>query len=329
MSTDQSRVAGEVHATDGHERNEERYRAAERAMWQHHGMEPTERWVEAEALDLSVRALEHGRGRPVLFVHGTPTAGGVFVPLVGQLSGVHAIVVDRPGCGLSDPLVLTDMTPERLRDLNEEWFSQLIGTVADGPVDVVASSAGGLAALVLAARRPDLVRTLALLGAPAVEGMRLPVSMRMATFSPVARAVARHHINERDLRRSFRSMGHGDPVSAGRLSQEDLEWRYALSRDTDTYAHEMKMLHLAATWRGPRPDWVASAAEIESLVAPSLWVAGENDPFATPDQMRSWASHARDATFRVMPGSGHQPWIDRPAEHARLLEQWWPSLGAR
>lgn len=329
MSTDQSRAAGEVHATDARGRSEERYRAAERAMWNHHGVEPTERRVEADALGLSVRALEHGDGRPVLFVHGTPTAGGVFVPLVGQMRGVHAIVVDRPGCGLSDPLDFNGMTPERMRSVVEAWMSPLIEAVSKGPVDVVGSSAGGLAALVLAARRPDLVRTLVLLGAPAVTGMRLPMSMRMATFSPVARAVARHHINERDLRRSFRSMGHGDLVSSGGLSQADLEWRYALSRDTHTYAHEMKMLHVAATWRGPRPQWLASTAEIESLLAASLWVAGENDPFATPDQMRSWASHAKDATVQAMPGSGHQPWIDRPVEHARLLEEWWASCGAQ
>jgi pimeloyl-ACP methyl ester carboxylesterase len=329
MSADQSRAAGEVYATDARERNEERYREAELAMWRHHGMEPTERWVEDDALGLRVRALEHGTGRPVLFVHGTPAAGGVFVPLVGQLRGVRAIVVDRPGCALSDPLDLTGMTPERLRDLTEAWLSLLIGTVADGPVDVVANSAGGLAALVLAARRPDLVRSLALLGAPAVEGMKVPVGMRMATFTPVARAVARHQITERDLRRSFRTMGHGDLVNAGGLSPADLEWRYALSRDTHTYVNELRQLRLAATWRGTRPQWVASTAEIESVLAPTLWVAGERDPFATPDRMRSWAGFARDATVRVMPRSGHQPWIDRPAEHARLLEEWWPSLGAR
>ena len=328
MSTDRSRAAGKVHATDARERDEERYRAAERAMWNHHGMEPTERWVEADAHRLRVRALEHGGGRPVLFVHGTPTAGGVFVPLVGQLSGVRAIVVDRPGCGLSAPLDFAGMTPERMRDVVESWMSPLIQAVSPGPVDVVGSSAGGLAALVLAARRPDLVRTLALLGAPAVDGMRLPPSMCIATFPPVARAVARHQVNERDLRRSFRSMGHGDLVRNGALSKADLEWRYALSRDTQTYAHEMTMLRLAATWRGPRPQWVASPEEIESLAAPSLWVAGEHDPFATPERVRSWARHARDATVRVMTGSGHQPWLDHPAEIARLLEMWWSSLDA-
>ncbi|MFW7413485.1 alpha/beta fold hydrolase [Demequina sp. SO4-18] len=307
--------------------SEQRYREAEAAMWAHHGMEPTERWVEAEDLGIRVHANEHGQGRPSIFIHGTPTAGGVFVPLVGQLTGVRAVVVDRPGCALSEPLDYRGMSPDRAREVIEIWMSRLVEAVSDEPVDLVASSAGGFVALVLAAHRPELVRSVALLGAPAVEGMNLPVWMRMATFAPVANAVARHDVNKGDLRRSFKSMGHGDLVAKGGISQADLEWRYALSRDTDTYAHDMQMMRQAATWRGPRPGWVATTDEIESLTVPSLWVAGDNDPFATPDRIREWASHAPDATFTVMEGSGHQPWIDRPAAHARVLEDWWASIG--
>jgi pimeloyl-ACP methyl ester carboxylesterase len=295
-------------------------------MWARYGMTPTERWIADDALGIRVRALEHGEGRPVIFIHGTPTAGGVFVPLVGHLSGVRAIVVDRPGCGLSEGLDFTGFTPERMREIIDSWAPALVASVSQGPVDVVASSAGGLVALVIAARHPELIRSVALLGAPAVEGMNLPLWMRVGTFAPVARAVSRHHVNERDLRMSFKSMGHGDLVRNGGLSQEDLEWRYALSRDTPTYSHEMQMMRLAASWRGPRPGWVASPQEIAALASPSLWVAGANDPFASPERISEWASHARDSTVQVMPGAGHQPWIDDPKDSARRLEQWWESL---
>lgn len=296
-------------------------------MWAHHGMQPTERWVEAPALGLRVHAKEHGEGRPVVFIHGTPTAGGVFVPLVGELSGVRAVVVDRPGCGLSEGLDFAGFTPDRMREVIDGWAPAVVDAVSDGPVDLVASSAGGLVALVMASRHPELVRSVALLGAPAVDGMILPAAMRLGTFAPVARAVARHRVNEGDLRRSFKSMGHGDLVRKGGISKADLEWRYALSRDTTTYAHEMQMMRLAATWRGPRPGWTASRQEIESLAVPSLWVAGERDPFASPERIRDWASHAPDSSVTVMGDSGHQPWIDDPAAHARLLEKWWERIG--
>lgn len=296
-------------------------------MWAHHGMAPIERWVRADALGIQVRALEYGEGRPVLFVHGTPTAGGVFVPLVGQLNGVRAVVVDRPGCGLSERLNFEGMTSDGVRNVIEDWMPAVIESIADGAVDVVGSSAGGMAALVLALRRPDLVHSIALLGAPALAGMKLPLGMRAATFGPVAKAVVRHQVNERDLKRSFKSMGHGDLVASGGLSQADLDWRYALSRDTHTYEHELELMQLAATWRGPRPEWVVSAEELESLQAPSLWVAGDNDPFATPQRIREWASYAANSTVTTMPSTGHQPWIDDPAGHARLLEDWWERIG--
>jgi len=151
---------------------ETRYRAAEAAMWAHHGaLEPLERWVDVPSTGTRVRVLEHGEGRPVLFVHGGPNAGSTWAPLVGRIPGVRALVLDRPGCGLSDPL-------PRLAAARDLWPAMVatqaavIERLAPGPVDVVGSSFGGGCALWLGRSRPDLVRRLVLEGVPAVEGMR-------------------------------------------------------------------------------------------------------------------------------------------------------------
>jgi pimeloyl-ACP methyl ester carboxylesterase len=45
-----------------------------------------------------------GEGLPVLFLHGVNTCGTIWAPLAGRLAGVACLLVDRPGCGLSDPL---------------------------------------------------------------------------------------------------------------------------------------------------------------------------------------------------------------------------------
>ncbi len=122
--------------------------------------------------------------------HGmTPTEQSVVVDGVRRL--VRAIVVDRPGCALSDPLGDAGPTPGRLRDITELWMVAVIEALAGEPADVVASSAGGFAALVPASRRPRLVRSLALLGAPAVQGMNLPMWTRAATIAAVARVDGR------------------------------------------------------------------------------------------------------------------------------------------
>ena len=55
---------------------------------------------------MTTRALFAGPedGIPVLFIHGGPTSGGTWAPLVPRVKGFRCLVLDRPGTGLSDPL---------------------------------------------------------------------------------------------------------------------------------------------------------------------------------------------------------------------------------
>ncbi|MDX5318862.1 MAG: hypothetical protein LPK38_05865, partial [Actinomycetes bacterium] len=111
-------------------RDDARYREAEAAAWAHHGMTPREHWVEVAELGVNVRALVHGEGRTVVFVHGNPTAGNVFVPLVAALRGVRAVVVDRPGCGLSDPIDYRGMTADGLRHAVTAYLVAVVQALA-------------------------------------------------------------------------------------------------------------------------------------------------------------------------------------------------------
>ena len=53
----------------------ERYRRAERALWEHYGLAPTERFIDLESPRVRLRVLEVGSGEPVLFVPGTAGTG--------------------------------------------------------------------------------------------------------------------------------------------------------------------------------------------------------------------------------------------------------------
>jgi pimeloyl-ACP methyl ester carboxylesterase len=102
----------------------------------------------------------------VLFCHIAPGSGGFDPdPEVTAARGVRLISIDRPGYGSSDPT-------------GDEFAS--VGLVADDAVavleDVLAPgataglvgwSAGGRVALAVAARRPDLVSRVAVVGTPA------------------------------------------------------------------------------------------------------------------------------------------------------------------
>lgn len=311
-------------------RDDARYRAAEAALWAHHGMpDAAERWVDAPGLGARVRVLEHGEGNPVVFVHGTPSAGANLVPLVAALPGVRAVVVDRPGCGLSDPIDYRSMSRADLLDAIEAYLGAVVEAVADGPVDLIGSSAGGMAVLHLAAVRPDLARRIVLAGVPAVRGMRLPAQMKAAATAPVARAVPRHWTTERDVRASLRAVGHGPLIDAGGITGPDMDWRLALARHTDTFANEMRLLRRVATWRGLRSDWMLAQPELEAIRAPSLWLVGDRDPYASVERVRGWASHAADSTVVPLPGVGHLPWLDDAAGVGRMVADWWAHPPAR
>lgn len=302
-----------------------RYRAAEQAMWLSHGVDITEHRVPMPDGG-HVHAMEAGAGHDVVFVHGTPSAGGMFAPLVGQLRGVRSIVVDRPGCGLSDPAGGDVSHPLGLRAAATGFLAAVIEHVATAPVDLVASSAGAMPVLMLAADRPDLVRSVTLEGAPAVRGMRLPWHMRAATLRTVSRAVSRFPVGERELRRSLTSIGHGPTLRRGGLSDEDFAWRVALARDTDTYANDLALLRSVAGVRGIRSGWGVGRADVARVRAPSLWVLGDRDPFAREAEFARWAAAAPVSEVRLRAGEGHMPWIDAPQEHARMLERWWATV---
>ena len=123
--------------------NKERYRQAEQRLWESVGLDPVERQVSLHRLGTTVRVLEVGQGPDVLFVHGGSASGANWAPLVARLDGFHCLLLDRPGCGLSDPL------DADLPDLGR--FGEVAATlVADGldgldvpTAHVVATSLGG------------------------------------------------------------------------------------------------------------------------------------------------------------------------------------------
>ena len=80
-----------------------RFREAEGRLWHSVGVVPQERRVQLRTGE-NVRVQETGDGPPVLFVHGASNAGTSWMSLMAALHGFRCIALDRPGCGLSDPI---------------------------------------------------------------------------------------------------------------------------------------------------------------------------------------------------------------------------------
>jgi len=104
-----------------------------------------------------------GEGPPLLLVHGYGGAAWNFAELARRLPGRRLIVPDLPGHGASGGLPAAPTLA---------GYADALGAVCDAEdvpaVDVVGHSLGGVVALRLAERRPELVRRLVLAAAAGI-----------------------------------------------------------------------------------------------------------------------------------------------------------------
>src|SRR5687768_15853812 len=146
--------------------NESAYRKVENHLFVEAGLDVREASVPLGRLGGEARVLEAGEGDPVLFLSGGPDAGATWAFAVARMRGVRAILVDRPGTGLSPR---SPRTPGV--DTLAGYVSDLTADVLDAlNVDravLVGCSFGGYTALRSAAAQPDRVRGVYLAGCPA------------------------------------------------------------------------------------------------------------------------------------------------------------------
>jgi pimeloyl-ACP methyl ester carboxylesterase len=103
-----------------------------------------------------IRWFEAGEGPPVLLLHGFGGAAWNWTEVAPLLPGRRVLIPDLPGHGGSSPLPAPSLA----------GFADAVAGILDEPAGVVGHSLGGVVALRLAERRPELVRGL-VLAAPA------------------------------------------------------------------------------------------------------------------------------------------------------------------
>jgi len=132
------------------------------------------------ALHLTIR---EGRQRCVLLLHGGGVGGWMWTPLEAELDpGIRMLVPDLPGHDRSGAVAY------RSHDETVECLISIIEAEASEPVVVVGFSLGAQLAVLLASRRPDLVRDLVVISAQAEPSAfpALPLAL-VGLAAPLAR----------------------------------------------------------------------------------------------------------------------------------------------
>ncbi|MFC4004305.1 alpha/beta hydrolase [Prauserella oleivorans] len=278
-------------------------------------------------LRLHVRRTPGAEDARVVYVHGLGGSSTNWTDLAAQLAPhAEGVALDLPGFGFSEPL---DGFPFSLTAHSDVVASFIEGD-APGPVHVVGNSMGGAVALLLAARRPDLVRTLTLIS-PAMPDRRLDPRRlsdpRLAlAYLPVIGKRARrqlaaltpHERAQQVIRLCFADPDSFPEHRLAELAEEhgaraEFAWaNLAMARST---------LEIFRTWfsRGANSLWRVAP----TVQAPTLVVWGTHDKVISVRRAQRTAKLIPNARLLVLPRTGHVAQMERPVTVARAVLGMW------
>src|SRR5437868_6828328 len=131
---------------------EMQYRAAEQRLWTHFQVKPTERFLTLQRPRVHLRLIEVGEGNPILFLHGGPNAGSTWAPLAAHLQNFRCLILDRPGCGLSEAMSYSSVD---LRSVAVDVISSVLDALDLRQTSIIGSSIGGTWAFWFARACPE------------------------------------------------------------------------------------------------------------------------------------------------------------------------------
>jgi pimeloyl-ACP methyl ester carboxylesterase len=226
----------------------------------------------------------------LLFVHGAGMDHSVW-PLQARhfaYRGRNALAVDLPGHGRSEGALLPSI--EAMAD----WLAGLIDALGTGRAAVVGHSMGALVTLACAARAPQNVARLALLGAAAAMPVHPALLEAAGRFEPLAPRM----ICDWGFGPAGHFGGHRSPGS----------WMLG---------HALALLGRSA---GPRlhSDLAACNAyqggldDAARIACPALVVAGALDRMTPARQGERLAAAIAGASFVCLPRCGHMMLVEQP-----------------
>ncbi len=231
---------------------------------------------------------------------------------------VHPL--DRPGCGLSEPLAAPPDGIAGIEAYADSLIADLLDALGLAGSHVVATSYGGYFAFRGAAAHPDRIDKILefswTVGAPMA---RVPPVMRLGSLAGVGWLMARVPPTERAVRMMLRQIGLGGALDSGRFDQASLDWYVALLRDTHTMRNEFQASpKLVSPIHGVSERVLLPASLLADVRSQVQFVWGEDDPNGGSEVARRFVRLLPNAELEVMAGAGHAPWIDDP-DHAAAV----------
>ncbi|HET9752989.1 MAG TPA: alpha/beta fold hydrolase [Myxococcales bacterium] len=250
-----------------------------------------------------------GTGPAVVFSHGLLWSTALWRFQVAAFrERYRCITYDHRGQGKSEVTASGyDM------DTLTEDAAALIDQLGAAPAHFVGLSMGGFVGMRLAARRPELVRSLALVETASDEEPLLN-RPRYAAMAAMAQVVGMRPFVPKVMSIMFGRSFLNDP---GRAALREGLVEELVANDASGTRRAVG----GVIWRRPVP-----AAELARIRAPTLVISGEEDAAVTSARSRRTAERIAGAKFVSLPRAGHSSSLEEPDALNRALEAFWKSL---
>ena len=254
---------------------------------------------------------QEGSGEPILLLPGLGLDYQYYrlaTPLLSANLSVHAV----------DPRGIGQSTDNDRPYTVEEWamdFAELIPAIGLGPMHVLGTSLGGAMALALAEAAPETVRSLTVVGA----------------FSELDRAaVINFDLRSRLIEKLGFSTEVSDYMGLWTLTREfinsDEGYAQMLANQkiirNNSPERYLAFVRSVLAWGRELPDQKGEpkfTSRLGNITAPTMVVGSANDHLIPLRLSEIIAENIPGAEFVVMADGGHIPFVERPAEAAKIV----------
>jgi 3-oxoadipate enol-lactonase len=238
---------------------------------------------------------ERGSGPTVVFSHGLFWSSQMFAAQFAALSETHrCIAFDHRGQGQSE---LTKSGYD-MDSLTLDAAS-LLEELKAGPCHWVGLSMGGFVGMRLAARRPELIRSLSLLNT-ASDAEPEENRGKFKVMGALARVLGMQLFAGTAMKQLFGKSFLNDP--ARKAQRKELRNRLVANRR----AGAVRSLNAVVNRKPIVND------ELHSIRAPTLVIAGEEDVSIVPARAQRTAAAIPGAAFELIPRAGHTSTLEEP-----------------
>lgn len=264
---------------------------------------------------LAVRHAEASEpGLPTaVFIHGLGGSALNWTDFMARLRpDVDGWAVDLGGFGGSPPPRDGDMSPAG----HARGVAELVEHLGNGPAHVFGNSLGGAVALQLAARRPDLVRSLTLISPalPSVFATKYNAHLPVIAVPGIGERLVPRYLEAEPQARVQGTVDvcFADPkrVSAVRMAEsvEEVKSRDHLPYTTDAFLRSLRGLLMTYLDPSRNRPWKLA----ERVSCPVLVIYGRKDPLVDPRAAHRVTRHFRNSHVVVLPDSGHVAQMEHP-----------------